>query len=192
MKKIALMILSAMSLIACSNGTQANNTADNDTAAEDNASKTLVVYFSATGTTRAVAERLAAASGADLHEIVPEQPYTSADLDWHDENSRSSVEMKDLTSRPAIKDAKVANLAQYDTVYIGFPIWWYTAPTIINTFVEANDFGKATVIPFATSGGSTIDKSCADLKASYPAIQWGNGHLLNNVSDEELKALVAK
>ena len=140
--------------------------------------KTLVAYFSATGTTKAAAERLAKEKNADLFEIVPEKPYTSADLDWTNKKSRSSVEMKDLDSRPAISGT-VENLGQYDTVYIGFPIWWYTAPTIINTFIEAHDFSGKVLSAFATSGGSSITKSAADLKKKYPQSNWIEGKLMN-------------
>lgn len=148
-------------------------------------------YFSATGTTKEAATQLAKAANADLYEIVPEKPYTSADLDWNDDNSRSSVEMKNPKSRPAIK-GKVENLGQYDTVYVGFPIWWYTAPTIINTFVESNDLKGKTVITFATSGGSTVTKATKDLKAAYPGINWKEGSLLNGRTLQEAKALVGK
>lgn len=148
-------------------------------------------YFSATGTTKEAATQLAKAANADLYEIVPEKPYTSADLDWNDDNSRSSVEMKNPKSRPAIK-GKVENLGQYDTVYVGFPIWWYTAPTIINTFVESNDLKGRTVITFATSGGSTVTKATKDLKAAYPGINWKEGSLLNGRTLQEAKALVGK
>ena len=151
----------------------------------------LVAYFSATGTTKEAATQLAKAENADLYEIVPEKPYTSADLDWNDDNSRSSVEMKNLKSRPAIK-GKVDNMAQYDTVYVGFPIWWYTAPTIINTFVESNDLKGKTVITFATSGGSTVAKATKDLKAAYPDINWKEGSLLNGRTLQEAKTLVGK
>ncbi len=148
-------------------------------------------YFSATGTTKEAATQLAKAANADLYEIVPEKPYTSADLAWNDDNSRSSVEMKNPKSRPAIK-GKVENLGQYDTVYVGFPIWWYTAPTIINTFVESNDLKGKTVITFATSGGSTVTKATKDLKAAYPGINWKEGSLLNGRTLQEAKALVGK
>lgn len=148
-------------------------------------------YFSATGTTKEAATQLAKAANADLYEIVPEKPYTSADLDWNDDNSRSSVEMKNPKSRPAIK-GKVENLGQYDTVYVGFPIWWYTAPTIINTFVESNDLKGKTVITFATSGGSTVTKATKDLKTAYPGINWKEGSLLNGRTLQEAKALVGK
>lgn len=148
--------------------------------------KVLVAYFSASGTTKGIAQQLAEVAGADLHEIKPEQPYTEADLDWNDMKSRSSVEMQDKNSRPAIT-AKLQNMKDYDVVYVGFPIWWYTCPTIINTFMEAYDFQGKTIIPFATSGGSSIKKACADLKASYPNLNWKEGKLLNRASKAELQ-----
>ncbi len=153
--------------------------------------KVLVTYFSASGVTKGAAEQLAAVAGADLHEIKPAQPYTDADLDWRDKQSRSTIEMKDKNSRPAIMD-KLANMQDYDVVYVGFPIWWYTAPTIINTFMESYDFNDKTVIPFATSGGSNIKKACEDLKAAYPDVNWKEGKLLNRVSEKELKAWVGQ
>ena len=139
--------------------------------------KTLVAYFSAGGTTARAAKALAQAAGADLYEIKPDQPYTSADLDWMDKKSRSSVEMNDGNARPAIAD-RVENMGDYDTVFVGFPIWWYTAPRIVNTFLESYDFTGKTVIPFATSGGSGVEKSAGDLKAKYPGISWKKGKLL--------------
>lgn len=140
--------------------------------------KTLVAYFSATGTTRAAAERLAAECNADLFEIVPAEPYTAADLDWTDKQSRSTLEMKDKSSRPAIS-SKLENLEQYDTVWIGFPVWWYTAPTIINTFIESHDFSGKTLCVFATSGGSDVTGSAADLKKAYPQYTWAESRLMN-------------
>ena len=116
-------------------------------------SRKLVAYFSATGTTAKVAETLADAIGADIYEIEPEIPYTEADLNWRDANSRSSVEMNDPHSRPAIA-GKRDNMSDYDAIFVGFPIWWYVAPTIINTFLESYDTAGKTIIPFATSGGS--------------------------------------
>ena len=148
--------------------------------------KVLVAYFSATGTTRAAAERLAATTGGDLHEIKPEIPYTDADLDWHDQQSRSSIEMADASSRPAIvKD--LTNLSDYDVVFVGFPIWWYTAPTLINTFLESYDFSGKVVIPFATSGGSTIERANSELRATYPSLDWREGRLLNTATDDALQ-----
>ena len=153
--------------------------------------KTLVAYFSASGVTKKVATEMATVANADLHEIKPAQAYTNADLDWHDKQSRSSVEMADKKSRPAITD-KLANMSDYQTVYVGFPIWWYTAPTIINTFFESYDFNGKTVYLFATSGGSTIDKAVKDLKAAYPKINIKSGRLLNYAGEKELQEFVGK
>ena len=151
--------------------------------------KTLVAYFSATGTTEAVAKDLAKVTGGTLYEIKPEVKYTDADLDWRNKNSRSSIEMQDMNSRPAIvKDLKDA--VSYDRIFIGFPVWWYTAPTIINTFIEEYGFEGQTVVFFATSGGSTIDKANKDFEAAYPEINWKEGKVLNGVSKKELKAWV--
>ena len=151
--------------------------------------RTLVAYFSATGTTEAVAKDLAEVTGATLYEIKPEVKYTAADLDWRDKESRSSVEMQDKNSRPAIvKDLKDAD--SYDRIFIGFPVWWYTAPTIINTFIEAYGFEGKTVIFFATSGGSSIDKANKDFAAAYPKINWKAGKTLNSESKAEMKTWV--
>lgn len=148
--------------------------------------KTLVAYFSATGTTEAVAKDLAQVAGATLYEIKPEVKYTAADLDWRDKQSRSTNEMQDKSSRPAIvKDLKDAD--SYDVIYIGFPIWWYTAPTIINTFIEAYGFEGKTVIFFATSGGSDISGADKQFQAQYPAINWKTGKLLNNATTKTLQ-----
>ena len=140
--------------------------------------KTLVVYFSATGTTKAAAQRLAKEFNADLYEITPEVPYTDADLNWRDKNSRSTLEMKDKSSRPAIK-GHCDNIAEYDVVWIGFPVWWYTAPTIVNTFIEAHDLSGKTLKVFATSGGSGVEGSANDLKKAYPQYNWGESRLMN-------------
>lgn len=148
--------------------------------------KVLVAYFSATGVTEGVARQLSEVTGGTLHEIKPARPYTEADLDWHDKNSRSSVEMRDRSSRPAITD-KLAGVTDYDIIYVGFPIWWYTCPTIVNTFIESYDFTGKTVVPFATSGGSGIRKACQDLKSAYPDIRWYEGRLLNRVTRRELE-----
>lgn len=148
--------------------------------------KTLVAYFSATGTTEAVAKDLAEVTGATLYEIKPEVKYTADDLDWTVKTSRSSVEMQDKNSRPAIvKDLEDAD--SYDVIFIGFPVWWYTAPTIINTFIEAYGFEGKTVIFFATSGGSSIDKANKEFAAAYPKINWKAGKTLNNVTKAEIK-----
>jgi len=152
--------------------------------------KTLVAYFSATGTTEAVAKDLAEVAGATLYEIKPEVKYTAADLDWRDKQSRSSVEMADKSSRPAImKDLEDAG--SYDVIYIGFPIWWYTAPTLINTFIETYGFAGKTVIFFATSGGSDVSGADKQFHAQYPDINWKSGKLLNNASRKVLQDWVA-
>lgn len=148
-------------------------------------SKKLVAYFSASGTTKKAAERLAKAAGADLFEIKPTVPYSSADLNWMDKKSRSSVEMDDHASRPEIAE-RLPNMADYDTVFIGFPIWWYTAPRIINTFVESYDFAGKTLIPFATSGGSGMGRTVDELKKLCPCANWKAGKMMNGVSDKVL------
>lgn len=151
-------------------------------------SKKLVAYFSASGVTKAAAERLARAADADLFEIKPKIPYTRADLDWTNKNSRSSVEMNNPDSRPEIAE-KLSNMGDYDTVFIGFPIWWYVAPTIINTFVESYDFSGKTVVPFATSGGSGMGRTVEVLKPLCSAsARWENGKMLNRISEQELKS----
>ena len=130
--------------------------------------KKLVAYFSASGTTAKVAKTLAEAADADLYEIKPAVPYTRADLNWMDKKARSTVEMNDRAFRPAIADRN-ARVEEYDTVFVGFPIWWYVAPTIINTFLESYDFSNKTVILFATSGGSGFGQAVAGLRVSVPA-----------------------
>lgn len=143
--------------------------------------KVLVAYYSATGTTEGVAKLIAEATGGTLCEIQPEQAYTSADLDWTDKTSRSTKEMADAKSRPAIvKNLKDAE--SYDVIYIGFPIWWDEAPRVVNTFLESYDFAGKTVIPFATSGGSSISNSERVLKATYPKLKWQSGRLLNRAT----------
>ena len=142
-------------------------------------SKKLVAYFSASGVTAKVADMLADAVGADIYEIRPETPYTKADLNWMDKKSRSTIEMNDKAFRPAIAD-KDAEIDQYDTIFIGFPIWWYVAPTIINTFLESYDFSGKKIILFATSGGSKFGKTVEELKVSVPdTCEIIEGKLLN-------------
>ena len=142
-------------------------------------SKKLVAYFSASGVTAKVADMLADAVGADIYEICPEVPYTKADLNWMDKKSRSTIEMNDRTSRPAIAD-KNAKVEQYDTIFLGFPIWWYRAPSIINTFLESYNFSGKKIILFATSGGSKFGKTVEELKVSVPATcEIIEGKLLN-------------
>ncbi|MEE1002838.1 MAG: flavodoxin [Acutalibacteraceae bacterium] len=150
-------------------------------------SKKLVAYFSASGVTESAAKTLAKTIGADLYEIKPETPYSNADLDWRDKNSRSSVEMNNPDSRPKIAD-KNANIGEYDTIFVGFPIWWYTAPTIIKTFLESYDFGGKTIVPFATSGGSGMGKTAEDLQKTVPLAKVKSGKMLNGrLSADKLK-----
>ena len=148
-------------------------------------SQTLVAYFSASGMTARLAKTLADAAGADLFEIEPTRRYTSADLNWNDAQSRSSLEMKDPKARPAMAGA-VKDMARYDTVFVGFPIWWYLAPRIIETFLESCDLSQKTIIPFATSGGSGMGRTEEILKALCPAdTLWKPGKLLNARADRE-------
>ena len=147
-------------------------------------SKKLVTYFSAIGVTEAVARKLTEAGNADLYEIAPEVPYTREDLDWTDKNSRSTIEMQDSSSRPAIAD-RDANVSDYDVILIGFPIWWYTVPTIINTFLEAYDFSGKTIVPFATSGGSGIKKAAEAIRKAVPDAEVEEGRLLNGCLNQE-------
>lgn len=150
-------------------------------------SKKLVAYFSASGTTAAVAKTLSEAAGADLYEIKPQTPYTRADLNWQDKKSRSSVEMNDKSFRPPLAD-RDAHIEDYDTIFLGFPIWWYTAPTIINSFLEGYDFTGKTILLFATSGGSGFGRTAADLKASAPGAVIREGGLLNGRQTREALA----
>ena len=179
MKRLAFIIAACSLLMgACAQNTKNQNNQENQTKENNDMNKTLVAYFSATGTTKAAAQKLAKQYNADLYEITPEQPYTDADLDWRDKNSRSTVEMKDKSSRPAIKGS-CENIAQYDTVWIGFPVWWYTAPTIVNTFIEAHDLSGKVLNVFATSGGSGVEGSAGDLRKAYPQYTWGESRLMN-------------
>lgn len=152
-------------------------------------SKKLVAYFSASGVTKRYAEKIAKISGADVFEIEPKIPYTNADLNWQNSNSRSSVEMKNLDSRPEIAE-NLRNMDEYDTVFVGFPIWWYVAPTIIDTFLESYDFSGKTIVPFATSGGSGMGKTVDVLKSVCPKADIRDGKVVNHISENELTGWV--
>lgn len=154
-------------------------------------SKTLVAYFSASGVTKSVAERLAKTAGADLFEIEPAKPYTAADLNWNDKNSRSTFEANDPTCRPAIA-SKPLELDEYSTIFLGFPIWWYVAPAIIKTFLESQSFAGKKIVLFATSGDSDMGKTAKVLEASAPGATIVPGAILNGASDAELKQFVAR
>lgn len=151
--------------------------------------KILAAYFSASGVTAEAAKKLAKAAGADLYEIKPAVPYTDKDLDWRNEQSRSSVEMRSKTSRPALADNN-ADISQYDTIFLGFPIWWYVAPTIINTFLESYDFSGKTIILFATSGGSGFGSTVKNLKDSVASDTNIIEGKINNMSDESLRTWI--
>ncbi len=151
--------------------------------------KILVAYFSASGTTKRTATLLAKAANADLFEIQPKEPYTSADLDWTNKKSRSSLEMNDPSSRPE-NGSRIENFATYDAIFLGFPIWWYTAPTIIKTFLESYDFSGKQIVLFATSGGSGLGKTESALKPCAPNAVWKGGKLLNGASEASLRSWV--
>lgn len=211
------MILGLLCLTACSNGTNepapaAENNVRSEAAAEEQNTETdkaetapdnggtetekneqkeskdtAVVYFSATGTTKGVAEKIAAAEDADIFELIPAEPYSADDLDWNDKNSRTTLEMNDPDVRPAIGNDNI-ELDGYSTMYIGYPIWWGDAPRIMSTFVEAHDFDGITVIPFCTSGGSGIGKSGDNLASQAGSGNWLKGNRLNaNVSEDEIQ-----
>lgn len=151
--------------------------------------KKLVAYFSASGTTKKAAEMIAKAAEADLYEIVPKQLYTKADLNWMDKKSRSSVEMSDKKYRPEITDTD-AHISNYDEIILGFPIWWYVAPTIINTFLESYDFSGKKIVLFATSGGSGFGNTVRELQDSAPGAVIEEGEVFNKTTKQKIAAWV--
>ena len=216
LKLLPLALLLVLSLILASCGSQPASSSDNSaanqtepaketTAAQQenintntspsdesaaNHKEVLVVYFSATGTTRGVAERIARVTDADIYEIVPAEPYTSDDLDWHDENSRTTHEQNDKSSRPAIAGEKIS-LDGYTTIYIGFPIWWGEEPRIMDTFVESYDFTGITLIPFCTSGGSGIGRSGPNMEALAGTGIWLDGARHNgSISEADIQSWI--
>lgn len=208
MKKTITFLLSlliVMSLAACGNSSDQTDQASAESSSGENStddtadaetdetqqgetdvqgSRILVAYFSATNTTKGVAEHIANGLGADLYEIVPEEPYTDADLDYNDNNSRSTIEMNDPDARPAISGS-VENMEQYDIVFIGYPIWWGEAPRIVSTFAESYDFSGKTMVPFCTSGGSGIGSSAANLEQLTNGAEWLDGQRLNGSDSQE-------
>ena len=182
LKIFLLTMLTVFAASACSQNKSQNIMEKN---------KVLVVYFSATGTTEQVAKRIAKNADADICEIAPAKPYSSADLDWTNKQSRSSVEMNNPKARPEIKAVSV-DASRYDYIFLGYPIWWDLAPRTLNTFIETADLTGKTVIPFATSGSSAIANSVAVLKQSYPNIKWQTGKLLNHVSEKEIGTWVSE
>ena len=175
---LALAAVMAMGIAACAQDKGEQNM--------QTGNKPLVVYFSATGTTAKAARTIAEVTGGTLYEIVPQQAYTAADLDWNDSQSRSSAEMNNPQARPALKDTKL-DVAAYDVIFIGYPIWWNQAPRIINTFIESHDLKDMTLVPFATSGGSGISNSVNELKKAYPDLEWQDGRLLNGTSRNAIR-----
>ena len=182
MKKIfnvlILFMATALPLVSCSQTKKSTEMKPEE--------KAIVCYFSATGTTADAARRIAEIAGADVHEIAPAGKYTSADLDWTDSLSRSYVEMHNRTFRSALKDS-VTDLSEYSVVFIGYPNWWNTHPTIINTFIESNKLQGKTIVPFMTSGGSNITNSEKELKEQYPSLIFEKGLLMNGRSDKEIE-----
>lgn len=179
---LVMAMCAATALSSCNSTKKQQEIQDNP---ED--AKILVAYFSATGTTKKVAEEVSKVFDATLFEIEPVQPYTPEDLDWRDSTSRSTIEMReDLSIRPEIKN-RVEDMEQYDVVFLGYPIWWYIAPTIINSFVDQYDWSGKKVICFATSGSSPIEPCVENLKKQYPNIDWLPGKLLNNATTAQLE-----
>lgn len=162
------------------NSTDKENTDNQDV--QDH--KVLVAYFSATGTTKGVAEHIANGLNADIYEIVPEDPYTDADLNYNDNNSRTTIEMNDPNARPAISGS-VENMEQYDIIFVGYPIWWGEAPRIVSTFMESYDFSGKTIVPFYTSGGSGIGSSASNLERLTSGATWLDGRRLNGSDSQD-------
>ena len=185
MKYLKILLLAVLTVFAASAFSQ------NNVKESMEKKKVLVVYFSATGTTEQVAKQIAKYADADIFEITPAKPYSSADLDWTNKQSRSSVEMNNPKARPELKALSV-DVSKYDYIFLGYPIWWDLAPRTVNSFIDATDLAGKTVIPFATSGSSTISNSVAVLKKSYPNIKWQAGKLLNHVSEKEIGTWVSE
>ena len=164
--------------------TEASGNADIPEDSEEPGTKVLVAYFSATNTTQGIAEHIANGLNADIYEIVPEEPYTDADLNYNDNNSRTTIEMNDLDARPAISGS-VEDMEQYDIVFIGYPIWWGEAPRIVSTFVESYDFSGKTIVPFCTSGGSGVGSSATNLEHLTDGADWLSGKRLNGSESQD-------
>lgn len=181
MKKfiVSVMAMFTMCMGACASSGQ------RDEARTEESKPVLVAYFSAQGHTKALAQKIATATGGTLFEIEPTEPYTEADLDGWNDSARGTRESKDRSTRPGVKN-KVENFERYDTIYLGFPIWWYTAPTIINTFLEGYDTAGKTIIPFATSGGSSFGQTEKDLRVSAPKATFKPGMVLNDASQQQV------
>lgn len=183
--KIAMIVAltAVVGLCACSSKSEKNR------GEVSSDKKSIICYFSASGVTAKAAQRITDLTGFPVYEIVPEAIYTEADLDWRDSLSRSSVEMRDFSIRPTLRDS-VTDLSEYSVVFLGYPNWWNTHPTIINTFIESNDLKGKTIVPFMTSGGSNIINSEQKLREQYPDLTFTKGLLMNNVSDEDIEKWV--
>ena len=176
MKKLLASIMAVMLVLAMTSCSGGNSGASgDDQAAQQNTDvRSIVVYFSCTGNTKAVAEEVAAQTGSELHEIVPEEPYTEEDLNYNNDNCRANIEMNDPESRPAISNT-IENFSEYDTIYIGYPIWWGSLPRIMNTFLDTYDFSGKTIVPFCTSGSSSISQSLSVIREAEPEAQVKEG-----------------
>lgn len=179
-KLLTIMFVFAAILVACNGKSRSGNSSGKGQA------KILIAYFSCTGNTKHAAEKIAQITRGDLYAITSAKPYTMADLDWRNDKSRSSLEMSDSAARPALADKKI-DISSYDIIYLGYPIWWGVCPRLINTFLESYDFGGKKVVPFATSGSSSIDKSESELHGRYKDISWGRGLLMNAASRQDIE-----
>ena len=186
MKKLLASIMAVMLVLAMTSCSGGNSGASgDDQAAQQNTDvRSIVVYFSCTGNTKAVAEEVAAQTGSELHEIVPEEPYTEEDLNYNNDNCRANIEMNDPESRPAISNT-IENFSEYDTIYIGYPIWWGSLPRIMNTFLDTYDFSGKTIVPFCTSGSSSISQSVSVIREAEPEAQIKKGLQISSAGADD-------
>ena len=193
MKKLLASIMAVMLVLAMTSCSGGNSGASgDDQAAQQNTDvRSIVVYFSCTGNTKAVAEEVAAQTGSELHEIVPEEPYTEEDLNYNNDNCRANIEMNDPESRPAISNT-IENFPEYDTIYIGYPIWWGSLPRIMNTFLDTYDFSGKTIVPFCTSGSSSISQSVSVIREAEPEAQIKKGLQISSAGADDSSYEVRK
>ncbi|MCM1039663.1 MAG: flavodoxin [Ruminococcus sp.] len=181
---VLLLLVMILSLAACGNSAEQTAEPSTEEKPEEQGTRVLVAYFSATNTTKGVAQHIAKGLNADIYEIVPEEPYTDADLNYNDNNSRTTIEMNDPDVRPAISGS-VENMEQYDIVFLGYPIWWSEAPRIMSTFIESYDFDGKTIVPFCTSGGSGVGSSATNLEQLTDGTEWLAGKRLNGSDSQD-------
>ena len=193
MKKLLASIMAVMLVLAMTSCSGGNSGASgDDQAAQQNTDvRSIVVYFSCTGNTKAVAEEVAAQTGSELHDIVPEEPYTEEDLNYNNDNCRANIEMNDPESRPAISNT-IENFSEYDTIYIGYPIWWGSLPRIMNTFLDTYDFSGKTIVPFCTSGSSSISQSVSVIREAEPEAQIKKGLQISSAGADDSSYEVRK